>query len=396
MNRRTELDTGSGHITVLLEGRGSFAEVPGLCAGRRVLVVATEGALRRVPVAAWSAVDVVPFTSFQPNPTLAQAVEAARLCQASGADLVVGLGGGSALDVAKAARVLPGDVAAAEEIIAGRRVATANGRQLLLIPTTAGTGSEVTQFATLYRGHRKISLDTPVARTDFAVVDPALTETCPPGLTWTCALDTLAHAVESLWSIRSTAESRERATAALRLLVPVLLHADDLPDPAERDQLSRAATLAGRAIDITRTTAAHAMSYPLTAHLGIPHGLACALNLLWLAPLVEGAKAEQVIDARGPEAVQDAVGTLHDLFRTADGTDLAAVLRTVLDRRAPRPYTSVRYDTSLDLLVREGMSSDRMSGTPVRIERSQARAGLETVLRGDSREGVRHTCATTG
>jgi alcohol dehydrogenase len=127
------------------------------------------------------------------------------------------------------------------------------------------------------------------------------------------------------------------------------------------------------------------MSYPLTAHLGIPHGLACALNLTWLAPLVEAAEPERMTDPRGPAAVREAIGTLRALFETdVEGTDLAGVLRALLVRRTPGPY-AVPEDTPLDRLVAEGMSSDRMTGTPVRLERHQARAGLETIFRADSR-----------
>ncbi len=372
----------------LLAGRGSFEKVPSLCAGRRVLVIASAGALQRSRAITWLPTDARTFTAFRPNPTVAQALAAAQFCRSSGVDLVVGLGGGSALDVAKAGRVLPADAHDADEVIAGRRPAPADRPELLLVPTTAGTGSEVTSFATLYQGYRKVSLDTPAARADIAVVDPALTETCPPRLTWTCAFDCLAHAMESLWSVRSSARSREWAVAALRMLIPVLTDADDLPDTAERDTLSRAATLAGRAIGITRTTAAHAMSYPLTAHLGVPHGLACALNLTWLVPLVETAQPEQVTDERGPAVVREAVDTLRIAFN-AQGMDLASVLRAMIGRRVEPPYGDARCprrpgartdDAWIDLLVAEGMSSNRMTGTPVRLERWQVRAGLETIL----------------
>lgn len=389
--------------TALVMGRGSFTKVPGMCAGRRVLLVASAGALRRCRALGWLPPDASVFTAFQPNPTVAQAMAAARLRHSCGADLVVGLGGGSALDVAKAGRALPSDAGEAGQVIAGRRPAAAGGPKLLLVPTTAGTGSEVTSFASLYQGHRQVSLDTPAARADIAVVDPALTETCPPRLTWTCAFDCLAHAIESLLSARSTVVSRDLAVAALRMLLPVLRAAGDLPGPAERDALSWAATLAGQAISITGTTAAHAMSYPLTARLGVPHGLACALNLTWLVPLVEAAPPGQVADERGPAAVRGAFDALRAVFG-AEGMNLASGLRNLIeariaiargDARWPRRPGAAPDGALLDRLVAEGMSPDRVTGTPVRLERWQVRAGLETILGGVVPEAGTG-CATTG
>ncbi|WP_051819676.1 phosphonoacetaldehyde reductase [Streptomyces sp. NRRL S-920] len=369
-----------GRATSVTAYRGAAAGLPALCAGHRPLVVASDGALRRADVHAWLPAEAEVFTEFHPNPTVEQALEAARLRHAWGADLVVGIGGGSALDVAKAACLLPRDADAAGRVVAGT-LEPAERVTLLLVPTTAGTGSEVTQFATLYQEGRKVSLDTPHARADLAVVDPALTDSCPAELTWSCAFDTLAHAVESLWSIRSTRRSREHAVAALERLVPVLSQAGAAPDPAERDALSRAATDAGRAIDITRTTAAHALSYPLTSRLGVPHGLACALNLTWLAPLVEAAGADEILDPRGPGAVEAALDALRAACGVTAG-GLGPFVADLVTRRMPATaWRRPDADTALvDRLVAEGMSSNRMAGMPITLERARVRAGLVSAL----------------
>ncbi|MFG2985025.1 phosphonoacetaldehyde reductase [Streptomyces sp. NPDC048258] len=374
--------TGPRATTVLAE-RGAFGRLPELLDGRRVLVVASKGTLHRTDAESWLPAAAEVFSEFHPNPTVGQAVEAAGFRHAWGADLVLGMGGGSALDVAKAAALLPKDYEDALSVIAEGPVRDRRA-ELVLVPTTAGTGSEVTRFATLYQGHRKVSLDTPQAKADLAIVDPALTDSCPAGLTWTCVFDSLAHAVESLWSVRSTPESRGHAVAALRLLVPILRHGDELPGRAERDALSRAATLAGRAIDITRTTAAHALSYPLTARLGIPHGLACALNLTWLIPLVAGAReAGRITDPRGPEQPAAALETLATLFGVA-ADEAGTALEHVLARRVgagtglwPEPAPDA---PSVDELVREGLCSDRMAGMPVRLDPDEVRAGLARSL----------------
>lgn len=353
-------------------GRGAFGPFPDIGAARRVLVVAGTGTVRRMDLVHRIPRDATLFTDFRPNPTVEQAVAAAAARHALAADLVVGIGGGSALDVAKAARALPADPVAADQVIAGARPVCRTAR-LLLVPTTAGSGSEVTPFATLYRGNRKVSLDAPGVAADAALVDAALTDSCPPDLTWSCAFDTLAHAVESLWSIRSTAASRAHAEAALDLLAPILRDADPWPARAERDRLSAAATSAGRAIAITRTTAAHALAYPLTAYLGVPHGLACALNLTWLAPLV--ARGGDVVDPRGAGQVALAVAAVERRL-APDGADLGDAIGALLVARGLPTRLPARAAALVDVFVEEGLASNRMTGTPVRVTPGRVRAGL--------------------
>jgi alcohol dehydrogenase len=279
--------------------------------------------------------------------------------------------------MAKAARALPGDPVEADQVLDGRRAPRADA-SLLLVPTTAGTGSEVTQFATLYRKRRKVSLDADGVRADIALVDPALTDSCPPELTWTCAFDALAHTVESLWSTRSTAESRNYAEAALSLISPVLHDSRPTPSSLDRDRLSQGATLAGHAIDITRTTAAHAFAYPLTIHFGVPHGLACALNLTWLATAVEQATSHEIVGE--PEAMTRAVNVLRRALCT-DERDLGAAIRDLIAARG----LAVRWPTTdasdlIDLVLAEGAASNRISGTPVAFDSTRVRAALQALL----------------
>lgn len=360
----------------VVAGRGCSRRLGRLTAGRRVLVVASHSALERTGARRWLPPGTEVFSGFHPNPTVRQAVRAARLCREVDPDLVVGLGGGSAMDVAKAARALPGDPRRADQVMA-REWPPEPGAGLLLVPTTAGTGSEVTQFATFYRDGRKESLDAEGVQADIAVVDPALTDSCPAGLTWSCAFDALAHAVESSWSTRATEESREYAHAALRLLGPVLTQPAGQPvGGAQRDRLSEAATLAGRAINITRTTAAHAMSYPLTVHLGVPHGLACALNLIWLMPMIEGASAN---GHAGGAALRNAIAAIREGLDIRDG-DIGRAIGELVARRTARVRRHPDSSALADRIVREGLSSDRIGGTPIVLDHSRVRAAVVDLL----------------
>ncbi|PPK67175.1 iron-containing alcohol dehydrogenase [Actinokineospora auranticolor] len=358
----------------VISGRGAFErldEITGWAAD--TLVVASAGTVDRLGLRGVLPAGAALFTDFHPNPTADQALAAARARHEHRATLVVGVGGGSALDVAKAARALPADRAAAERVLRGTDGPRTDAR-LVLVPTTAGPGSEVTRFATLYRDGHKLSLDAAGVQADAALVDPALTDSCPPEQTWCCAFDAFAHAVESLWSSRATDESRAWAVAALDLLVPILEGAAPTPAADERDRLSAAALLAGRAIDRTRTTAAHALAYPLTTHLGVRHGHACALNLTWLAPMVETAAPDE---RTLPDPVLD---TLRRLLR-ADGRDLGRVVTDLLAARGlPTRCGSANGTHLVDVVVAEGLASNRVSGTPIRLDPTAVRAAVRRLL----------------
>ncbi len=269
----------------VISAAGSVSVLPRVVgAGRRVLVVASARAFRAAGVEGLLAgTEVALFSGFTPNPRLDDVVAGCRLRDQWRPEVIVGVGGGSALDMAKLVRLLPADVEHARvSLHATRYEPPAKRRPLVLVPTTAGPGSEVTRFATVFDGDTKLSLDHPSVLADVAVIDPDLAASCPPSLVGSCGFDALCHAVESWWSKRSTPHSREFASEALRALVPLLRRPVSEPDAAQRSTLAAAALAAGRAIDITRTTAAHAFAYRLTTQYDVPHGVACLLNLRWL------------------------------------------------------------------------------------------------------------------
>jgi alcohol dehydrogenase class IV len=159
---------------------------------------------------------------------------------------------------------------------------------LWLVPTTSGTGSEVTRWATVWDTdaavHAKLSWAPANGFAERAFVDPVLTTSCPPRITRDCALDTLAHALESIWNSQANAATAALAVQAARLVISALPTALDQPhDQTARSDLSRASLLAGLAMSQTQTALAHALSYELTLHEGVPHGEACAvwLGMVW-------------------------------------------------------------------------------------------------------------------
>ncbi|MFE3605703.1 iron-containing alcohol dehydrogenase [Streptomyces goshikiensis] len=291
-------------------GSGAADRLGGLLTefgARRVLLVHgrsydTSGAAR--VVAAWhGSLEVHHFGDVRPNPGISQVEEAVELVRTVRPDAVIGLGGGSSMDVAKAASVLaaqqdvPTDCLSRPGLVDRPRFGL-----LVLVPTTAGSGSELTRFATLYHEGRKLSLDTPLARADIVLVDPVLSSTVPLPVLIAGALDALCQAVESIWSLAGTEQSRHWAGEALKALLPALGHLADGGShtaPEIRYSLALGASLAGAAIDISRTTAAHALSYALTSRLGLPHGVAVALHLRWLLGRHSAAAAAECPPPRG-------------------------------------------------------------------------------------------------
>jgi phosphonate metabolism-associated iron-containing alcohol dehydrogenase len=207
---------------------------------------------------------------------------------------LLAIGGGTTLDLAKIVRFQLSDPDAAPAAWRANKLPAAHQRHTLwCAPTTSGTGSEVTPWATLWDMDTptpvKRSWSTPQGFADRALIDPALTLSCPEQLTRDTALDTLAHALESIWNHHANDLTRPLAIQSAQLVLktlPTLLHSPQ--DLDLRQQLSKASLLAGLAMSQTQTALAHALSYDLTLHEKLPHGHACAV---WLNMAMDIAAA---------------------------------------------------------------------------------------------------------
>lgn len=276
-------------------GVGIRAKLTGLVPAGKALLVTTEGMTRRgtakaimdiCPNVTWSA-QTVP-----PNPDLDMLDTIAGWHRHADVDVVVALGGGSAMDSAKAlAAILPmretrpldrwlrqGGIRGSETVL-----------PLVCLPTTAGTGAEVTPFGTIWdtAQNRKRSVAHPDLFPKAALLDPELTLSLPWRETLFGAMDTISHCLETLWNKTATPVSRGLAAAALPLVAGALPQAERDPgDLTARAALQDASLMAGIAISQSRTALAHAVSYPVTLAFGVPHGLACSFMLPAIAALI--------------------------------------------------------------------------------------------------------------
>jgi len=221
-------------------------------------------------------VDVAVYDGVAPEPKLSMVEAAAE--RVADRDLVVGVGGGSSMDTAKLAAALANHDRPVRELLGTDNVPGETG-PLALVPTTAGTGSEVTHigvFADERDGGVKKVVFSPHLFADLAAVDPDLTKTMPPGVAAATGLDALTHAVESYVSLLRTPYTDVLARRAVELVAenlrPAVTQGPD--NDAARANMSLAATLAGQAFVNSGLGAVHALTYPLGMECGLGHGLA--------------------------------------------------------------------------------------------------------------------------
>jgi alcohol dehydrogenase class IV len=267
---------------------GRLAAIAGKRLGGRVLFV-TDPGLRRLglcdPALAsleGAGIGVTVFDAVEADPsraTLERAVEAGRAAKVTG---VVGFGGGSSLDVAKLSALLCGS---AEDLDGAWGVGNAKGPRLplVLVPTTAGTGSEVTPVSIITVGEEeKRGVSSAIILPDIAVLDPALTIGLPPAITAATGIDAMVHAIEA-YASRSTNNnplSRMLARQALRLLGANIENAvSNGKDMAARGAMLLGSMLAGQAFANSPVAAVHALAYPIGGTFHVPHGLSNALVL---------------------------------------------------------------------------------------------------------------------
>jgi len=321
-------------------GAGSRKGLAARLAGLRVLVVTTARGRAQFmadPHLSTIQADLSWVDSVSPNPGLAETqVEIDRLA-GQVFDAVLAFGGGSAMDAAKAlaAALTPG--------LAFRDLATLIAqpgahldRPLLpihAVTTTSGTGAEVTPFATIWdhAQKQKLSLASPRLFPASAVVDPELTWGLPRDATLSTSLDAMNQAFESVWNRNRSPVTTLMAARAIGLALAAIprLHAD-LDDHDARALIAEASLLAGLCISQTRTAICHSMSYPLTAHFGIPHGLACAATMSAVAHAVLAEAPAGLAEVAALNGMAGAGALVARLDAVLDEVGLAAHVAAAL------------------------------------------------------------------
>lgn len=276
------------HPVSVVFGAGCLTETGDALAGRSYVLVTYGEPLFRKLVDDLVAVAGAPLAIIDDIPPNPDFEALGRCCAALGElkvvpQAIVALGGGSVIDAAKVLAAGVDDFSPVRRFLeTGEGEHELAALPIIALPTTAGTGSEVTCWASIWdkRAGRKYSLSRAQLYPERALVDPELTNSMPADLTISTALDALSHALEAIWNRHANPVSTQLAAAAARNILEFLpALAQNLESKALREHLSLAALMAGLAFSNTQTALAHSLSYSITLNHGVPHGLACSFTL---------------------------------------------------------------------------------------------------------------------
>lgn len=366
------------------EGPGCTAELTTLLQkmelkeGRLLLLVWSEKVLKLPAFAglADNGFTVCSMVFQASNPTVSQLFETYQATREFRPEVVVAVGGGSIMDVGKSLCCLYGkdlpDEDSLRQLIAEKNYGRPAARWIG-VPTTAGTGSEVTCWATIWDPEQdaKRSVECHENYAWVALVDPELAVGMPTALAVSSALDAVAHAVESYWARRTNAVSRGLALEAIRTIMG---HMDGLlaGTMEAHDAMARGSMLAGLAFSNTKTTACHSISYPLTMHCGIPHGAAVSMLLGPVfrlnAPALD--RPAPLLEALGVSGADELEGRIRNiLYRSGQPATL-------------QEWGAQRED--LPHLAQLGMTKGRADNNPLPIDPATILSILEHIYSSES------------
>ena len=306
-------------------GAGSFAALPPLLASGPYAVVTygehmfTDLVARLAQHAGEPALVI---DDVAPNPDCRRlAHQVARFADRPQVKTIVAIGGGSVIDSAKVFAAAGGNFANVMTYLStGSGTEALTAIPLIAVPTTAGTGSEVTCWATVWdeaKG-KKYSLAQPALYPTHAIVDPTLMLGKPRQLTLSTGLDALSHALESIWNVSVNPVSMTYAVAAAREILEVLPLVCERPtDMSLRSRMAQAALFSGLAFSNTKTALAHSLSYPLTLRHDVQHGIACSFTLPMILRSLHGVGGltEQGLTAIFGSDLRAGAARLDAMFR---------------------------------------------------------------------------------
>ena len=304
--------------------------------------------------------NIVRFSDFVPNPLYESVVKGVELFHKENCDTIVAVGGGSAMDVAKCIK-LYSNMNSDENYLKQKIVP--NDAQLIAVPTTAGTGSEATRYAVIYYEGEKQSIADYSCIPSIVLFDTSVLETLPLYQKKATLMDAMCHSIESFWSVNSTDESKEFSKEAIKLITDN--YKDYLAgDNSKNELMLKASHIAGKAINITQTTAGHAMSYKLTSLFRIAHGHAAALCIKGIWPFMV-KHTGGCIDVRGEEYLKNTFDEIADAMGCSCVEEAIDKFRNMVDElELPIPENATDKDYEV---LKNSVNPVRLKNNPVAL-----------------------------
>lgn len=304
-------------------------------------------------------VKVTRFSEYHPNPDVADCERGAQIARMEGCDWIIACGGGSAMDTAKCIALW-----ANEE----------KKLPIIAIPTTAGSGSEATRFAVVYKNGEKMSIVDDAILPRAVMLDATLLATLPPYQRRATMLDALCHAIESFWSVGGTNLSRAYAKDTIHYLMRNI-EGYLANDPEANAEMLSCAYKAGKAINISRTTGAHAMAYKLTTKYQLAHGHAVGLCLVRLWAYMKervNEHPEECMLPGGAKELKERFVQLEEELKIADFSQI--LLRLGLHA----PY--VKVDDALLEELAATVNVERLTNNPMKLNEAELKKLYQDIL----------------
>lgn len=325
----------------------------------------------------------VMFSDFTPNPLYEQVCKGIDLFQITKCDCILAVGGGSAIDVAKCIKLAvlakEGNAAIIPPLVSQRLPIDGTKIPFIAIPTTAGTGSESTHNAVMYYEGAKQTVTNDGVLPDYAILEPSVLKTLPLYQKKCTMMDALCQGIESWWSVNSTEESYEYSRKTIELIMAnwrkYIFENDD--DAAA--QIMLAANYGGRAINITQTTAAHAMSYKITSLYRLPHGHAVAVCLpeIWTYML---GHMDKCLDVRGSDYLSEIFEEIAHAMSANTIQDAINCFRIIMDEMQMQNPVSENREQDLKTLV-TSVNPVRLKNNPVELDEETIRFLYKVIVK---------------
>ncbi len=312
----------------------------------------------------------VMFSDFTPNPLYEQVCNGIELLKSSNCDTILAIGGGSAIDVAKCIKLAvlakEGNASIIPPLVSTRVACDGTKLPFIAIPTTAGTGSESTHNAVMYYEGAKQTVTNDGVLPDYAVLEPSVLKTLPLYQKKCTMMDALCQGIESWWSVNSTEESYEYSRKTIELIMANWRKYIFENDEEAAAQIMLAANYGGRAINITQTTAAHAMSYKITSLYKLPHGHAVAVCLPKIWRYMIG-HFDQCVDRRGANYLERIFNQISATMGCSDSTQAIVIFDQLIQDMELKNPIAGNLDEELNILS-TSVNPVRLKNNPVELD----------------------------